>query len=341
MGNLLDLGINRVLLFQSLGAWLALPMQFFSFLGTEEFFLLLMPILYWCVDAALGLRVGLLLILSTSVNDLLKLAFHAPRPYWYSSEVKALSTETSFGLPSNHAQSAVSVWGGLAYSYRGRWGWIVASLVMFFIGLSRIYLGVHFPTDVLAGWVLGGLILWIFLSFEARGAAWIKSLSLACQLFTAFGSSLIFIALALLIKLSLGAWTIPAVWIQNAAAAAPGAGPINPLALSGTFSNAGLIFGLAAGAIWLVRSGGFDAGGLLSKRALRFLVGLIGVLAFWRLLALALPQGEDLVAYIFRYLRYGLVGFWVAGGAPLLFNRLGLSERIHPALKPEPSLTPS
>ncbi len=327
MGNLLDLGIKLVFILQGLGGWLAGPMKFFSFLGTEDFFLLLMPILYWCIDSAMGLRAGMLLILSSSTSDLLKMAFHTPRPYWYDSQVKALSTETSFGLPSGHAQNAVSVWGGLASSIRRRWAWILGICLVFFIGLSRIYLGVHFPTDVLAGWAIGALLLWAFLSLEGRVGGWIKHLNLGPQILACLGASLVFIALGLLIKLSLGAWVIPAAWIQNAAAAAPEAGPITPLSLSGNFSGAGLILGLALGALWLYRSGGFDAGGPLQKRALRFLVGLVGVLLFWRGLDLVFPDGEYLVAYLFRYLRYGLVGFWVAGAAPLLFNKLGLSER--------------
>ena len=41
--------------FQSLGGWLAGPMKFFSFLGSEDFFLLALPLVYWCLDAALEL----------------------------------------------------------------------------------------------------------------------------------------------------------------------------------------------------------------------------------------------------------------------------------------------
>jgi membrane-associated phospholipid phosphatase len=89
-------------------------MKLFSFLGMEEFFMAILPVLYWCVYRILGLRVAIVLMLSTSINGAVKLAFHGPRPYWISPGVRALSEETSFGTPSNHAQSAVVVWGNLA-----------------------------------------------------------------------------------------------------------------------------------------------------------------------------------------------------------------------------------
>ena len=51
------------------------------------------------------------------------------------------------------------------------------------------------------------------------------------------------------------------------------------------------------------------------------------MILFWYVLGLFLPRGETLLAYSLRYLRYGLVGFWVAAGAPELFIRLQLAER--------------
>ena len=66
---------------QSFGKWLATIMQVFTFFGEEDFFLIAMPVIYWCVDAALGLRVAVALILGNSLNGILKLLFHAPRPF--------------------------------------------------------------------------------------------------------------------------------------------------------------------------------------------------------------------------------------------------------------------
>ena len=106
-----DWGINLIIALQAGAPWLQAPMQFFSFLGTEEFFLFFLPFLYWCVDVRLGVRVGVMLSLSNSVNGFFKLAFHQPRPYWLSTQVLPGVSETSYGIPSGHAQHAAAIWG--------------------------------------------------------------------------------------------------------------------------------------------------------------------------------------------------------------------------------------
>ena len=101
--------------FQSLGLWLKWPMLAITAIGYEQFFVLLLPAVYWSVDQAVGLRMGMVLLLGTDLNTFFKFLFHNPRPFWISDKVMPLSHETSFGLPSGHAQTAASVW-GLAFS---------------------------------------------------------------------------------------------------------------------------------------------------------------------------------------------------------------------------------
>jgi hypothetical protein len=286
-----------------------------------------MPVFLWCIDMAIGLRLGFLLLISSSLNSDFKLVFHTPRPTWIDPHVRAFASETSFGIPSGHAQNSISVWGGLANSSGERWLSITLFVIIFFIGFSRLYNGVHFPTDVLAGWVIGGFILWIFLKLESPVLAWFQKRNQVAQLLLALGVSLFFVLLGVLARLSLGTWTLPLLWVTNAAAAAPGSPPINPLTLTEIISDAGALFGLAVGAILLPAWGGFNAGGPLGKRALRFLIGVIGVLIFWRGLALILPGGENTGAFILRYLRYALTGFWITGIAPVVFTRLRLAEK--------------
>ena len=181
MDWLVQNGVNWIVAIQGLGAWLEAPMQFFSFLGTQEFFFLVLPLLYWSVDAGLGLRVGFILLTSGVINESLKLLFAGPRPYWVSDRVAPLSAESSFGVPSGHAQHAVSVWGILATGMRKSWAWGVALVVIFLIGVSRWYLGMHFVHDVLLGWLIGALTLWLFIRFEGRVTLWFKGQSFGMQ----------------------------------------------------------------------------------------------------------------------------------------------------------------
>jgi len=324
MNGVFDLGIKVVLALQGLGGWLTAPMQFFSFLGTEQFFLVLLPALYWCVSESVGLQVGVMLLLSTTVNDALKLALHGPRPYWYSPSVKQLATETSFGVPSGHAQISAGVWGVMAAGLKKGWAWLVAGIVVFLIGLSRMYLAVHFPHDVLVGWLVGGLLLWLVLRFWSPAAAWLNGLSLGRQVLAAFLASLVMILVELVpyLWLKLSGWQPPQAWAAYAGQA---------VTLSGAFTAAGVFFGLTSGLAGMRPLGGFSAAGSLWKRILRYLLGLVGVLVFYLgldlLFGLIVPDGEAALPYLLRYVRYALVGAWLTFGAPWLFVRLGLAEK--------------
>lgn len=331
---ILNSGIDLTISIQNIGGWLLNPMQFFSFLGTEQFFLLCAPVIYWCLDAQLGLRVGLFLMASGNINYALKVILHSPRPYWYNLDVLALSTESSFGLPSGHAQNAVVVWGTLAAFLKKRLAWIGGILLIFMIGLSRIYLGVHFPSDVLLGWVVGIGLLILFLRLESTIIEWLTQHKLAIQVLIVLTFSLFLLILGLFSKWLLADWTIPLNWIKNATAAAPGAEPINPLSLEGALTYSGAFFGLACGAIIIKSTGGFITIGSLAQRTARFIIGVIVVLILWRGLGSIFPGGQSLAACILRYFRYGLVGFWVSGGAPWLFIRIGIAQPEREIVKP-------
>jgi hypothetical protein len=83
--------------FFSLGAWLTADERI-TFLGDEEFYVLLLPILYWSFDQMIGLRVGMMLLLSNGFNTFFKFLFRTPRPFWISDSVTHVH-ESSFGCP--------------------------------------------------------------------------------------------------------------------------------------------------------------------------------------------------------------------------------------------------
>jgi len=324
MDALTQNGINLVVAVQSLGMWLEAPMKFFSFLGTEYFFLLILPLLYWSIDANLGIRIGFILITSNYLNGIFKLLFAAPRPYWVSDRVIPFAAESTFGIPSGHAQNAVSVLGIIAARVRKPWVWLVALVLMFFIGFSRLYLGVHYVHDVMVGWLIGGMLLWGFVQFWNPVEAWLKEKTLGTQVLIAFIISILFIVLGIFSVGRLDGYTFPEEWRANALRASDELPA--PVSMEGSLTSAGTFFGLAAGAAWIVSQGGYQATGSWKKRALRFIVGLMGILILWRGLGLVFPDNGDALSYLLRYLRYALVGFWVSAGAPWLFFRFKLAN---------------
>jgi membrane-associated phospholipid phosphatase len=327
MEDLYQFEIWVILWIQNLGNWLVEPMRWLSTLGNEEFYLTLMPLLYWCISSVLGLRMGLMLLLSNTVNAFFKLAFHSPRPFWYDPRVNALMEETSFGIPSGHAQNAASIWGLLAGSYKSKWFRIGLVFLIFLIGFSRWYLGMHFLRDVVLGWVLGGALLFLFLKVEAPLMERLRGLSLARMLALALASALVLAGIILLPHLFLKGWQAPAVWQENALLDLPDL-VFNPLKLDDAFTVAGTWFGMLAGVAWLYhRQGGlFDASGTPLQRLLRYLVGSVGIIIFWYLLGKIFPREADVLSYMLRFARYTLIGLWVSVLAPLLFQRLGLAQ---------------
>lgn len=307
---------------QGLGDWLIAPMKFFSFLGSEDFFLIVLPLVYWCLDAALGLRIGVMLLATQATANLFKMTLHGPRPYWVSADVRGLVSETGFGVPSGHATTAAGVWGLVAARLARTGGWIAVSSVIFLIGFSRLYLGVHYLHDVLFGWLLGGLLLWAFLKFWDPMAARLKKMTMGAQILLAFAVSLGMILLAALVMFLSRDFVIPAEWIANATR--HGGEAPHPLSMTTMMTTMGTLFGLFAGVAWLAPRGGFQASGPAWKRALRYAVGLVGIAIFYIGLKMVFPQGEDAAALAFRYVRYALVGAWVSAGAPWVFSKLQL-----------------
>jgi membrane-associated phospholipid phosphatase len=320
-----DIQIALIRALQEQTAWLEAPAQFFSFLGQPEFYLLVIPALYWCWNPRLGLRLGLLMGISGGINEALKVAFHLPRPYWVSPEVRALGSYPSFGLPSAHAQGAVTFWGLIAADARRRWVLIVAVALIFLVGVSRVALGVHFPIDVIAGWAFGAVILLGFLALEGPVGRRVAALPLPRQVLVAFAGSLALALVSTSALMALGDWQVPASW---AAGALERSGqPIHPFDLRDAVTASGLFFGFAAGAAAEHHRGSMCAVGKVSVRLLRYAFGIAVTGVIWFGIGFLIPQDPVFAACALQYLRAAAAGAWVSFGAPAVFSRLNLADR--------------
>lgn len=263
-----------------------------TFLGEEEFYLILLPVLLWCVGFGLGARLAAFFLLANYINVGLKDWLQQPRPFYREPSVKLAEAE-GYGMPSGHAQSAVVVWGTIAAWARKTWFWVVAIVLIVLIGFSRVYLGVHFPTDVLAGWIIGGVLLAIYLAVQPGVERWLSQLKLGWQILLALAVPLVLVLLY------------------------PTKDTVTTLA-----PLAGVGMGLALANRYVP----FSARGLWWQRIVRFLIGIIVVLALYLGLKMVFPGEESAFYLVFRFLRYGLIGVWITLGAPWLFGLLRLTE---------------
>ncbi len=261
-------------------------------LGSKDFFFLILPLLLWCVDFAVGARVAAVFLLSAYSNFGLKDLLGLPRPFDLDPSLKRYDV-AGYGLPSGHAQLSTVVWGTLAHASRKAWGSIAAGFLALLIGFSRIYLGVHFPTDVLAGWLIGALILACYVLRRRQIESWLESRRLGTQLAAA-------VALPLLL-----------LWLH---------------ATADTASLAGILLGAGVGIAMLRRGFAYEAGGPLWQRGGRFLLGIAVVFALRFGLKAVSPQEPESLLLAADFLRYVILGLWISLGAPWLFKTLGLAR---------------
>lgn len=326
--SIIDQSIQLTFWLQSLGDWLHPVMEFFTFLGNEEFYLLLMPVFIWVIDFRLGYKVGVMLLVTTGINELVKLVFRVPRPYWVNPEFAKFSKPApGFGFPSGHSQTSLSIFGLLAYEFKKRGLTVVVVFTIFMIGVSRLFLGEHAYIDVLAGWTVGAIVLFTFVALADQVSKWFNGLGFGTKVGVVFAYSIVVILVGATITSFPRSYEVPVEWIENAGIAFPEE-PINPLSLDALITAAASLFGVSLGYFWTIQRGGFSANsGAWWKRLVRFFIGLVGVLVFWMGLDLIFPDNADLISWAARYVRYGLVGLWISGLAPLVFIKLGLGEQ--------------
>ena len=135
-------------------------------LGSPYILIFLTILSYFIKNKKISLSITSNLILITIINQLLKIIIKRPRP----SEL-FLITETGYSFPSGHSMVSLSFYGLLIYfiyKYLKNkklkiFLITILSLIIFLIGISRIYLGVHFVSDVLAGFLLSVSYLIIYI----------------------------------------------------------------------------------------------------------------------------------------------------------------------------------
>jgi len=279
--------------------WLVAFFTFFTYLGYEEFYLVVLPLIFWCIDKRIGAGLGYLSMLSVWLNSVIKYRFCIPRPSDPRCYVPLPETSPSF--PSGHAQNAVANWGYLALRFRNRIFTIVAAIVILGIGLSRLVLAVHFPQDVIGGWLIGLLLLVVYAWAEVPVGRWIAGQKTIVQLVLAVAVPVLLIFLH------------PA----DTQGQYPAEGAVTPMSVMVGFG-----IGLIMEHTW-VR---FKVDGEWWRRGLRYLVGVILVVIVYLAPKLLLPEempyGLEATA---RFVRYALLGWVAAFLGPWLFVRLRLA----------------
>jgi membrane-associated phospholipid phosphatase len=327
MNTFLDWGIPILTAFQGLADWLQPIMNAFTILGDELGYLVIMPFILWSVDYGLGLRFGTIVLSSSALNSMLKWTFSLPRPYWVDARVEGFLNATSFGFPSGHAQSAVVAWGRIIVWVKKRWAYLALGALILLISISRWYLGVHYPSDTLGGWIFGLCLLWAFVKLEEPVIRFLKRQSVWRQIVWVFLASVVLLGLGFGVLAATQNKALPDSWetaaMANVLDSDEAFEPRDPASI---VTAAGAIFGTGAGALLLYQWNQFSTAGPWLQRIGRYFVGLIGMVAIYAGLKAVFPSGTDPIALLLRYIRYALVGIWGSYLAPRLFVAIGLAD---------------
>ena len=164
--------------------------EFITFFGDIYAMIMIIGFLYWGYKKDLGKKIATYavstLIISISLNNIVM----RRRPYFDHKEIKCLKPRSEdgdiydtvvqgFSFPSGHSVDSITSYGVLGFNSKNK----ILKIILIFvipivIGLSRIALGVHYPTDILAGWMLAGLVIFVISKINNKKALYLGVLLL-------------------------------------------------------------------------------------------------------------------------------------------------------------------
>lgn len=259
-----------------------------SLLGSDTVLVGLSAVIYWCFDKRRGRLVTYILFLGAYLNFFLKVLIPWARP---PAELRlAEKNETSYGFPSGHAQDSTTFWTWISLSLRKRVLSVFGAGIVLMVGISRVYLGIHYPAQVIGGWVIG-------LAVAGLGTLALRYIPSRSRRVEVLPNVLFAIAtlVPLVIAATLGA-----------------SGEVNPGRIGG------YLFGFSVGAIAEDRYVDFAVDIGMGQIALRIAIGgtLTGVLAL--ALGPILPDNQVMSSFA----NSAILGLCIVLMAPVLFNTI-------------------
>ncbi|HDR7794165.1 TPA: phosphatase PAP2 family protein [Bacillus luti] len=151
------------------GSVLTLFFKLVSSIANETLYLVIISILYWCVSKRKAFHMIVMLCFSGYIGIVVKEFMKIPRPYTYDG-VQALYEKSASGysFPSTHVQLATTFWGSFMTLFKKRIIWIIGIVFIALIAISRLYLRVHWLSDVMGAAILSIMIVYLYTKFTMK-----------------------------------------------------------------------------------------------------------------------------------------------------------------------------
>lgn len=282
---------------------------FFTICTEVPVITVLTGVIYWCINKKAGQRTIFALCGSLNINAGVKNYVKMPRPIGTDGlQSLRIETATGYSFPSGHTQTSTTFWTSMMYLFRKSWIYIIGILMIIGAGISRLYLGVHWPMDVIVAWGFGIVLSVIFIKlFDYIDDS--KNYYILVVLILIFGVCTYFIGGEDLYKM-FGLYTGFALGYM----------------VEDTFINFSTGNETRRKNIFAKNPSKKEG---LGKKILRFVVGIISLLAVYLLLnyvqdTLIVNKTEEIINII-KYFKYTIVVFWGVAGAPALFKLFKLA----------------
>ena len=295
-------GLDLIRLVQSFAnPPLTFVMHIITNLVSTPVYMITLPLIYWCIDEKKGIRLSTAVLISVWINIALKFLLNQPRPFFegYDPSVGMIDVRLG-GLPSGHAQISLVMLFITASWIKRKWAYCAAALLCLAIGFTRIYLGVHFPTDILGGWLLGAAVLCGYFLLRSRIETLLSQGGIRAGMIASA-------ALSFLMILYLPGEEI---LMPGGTLLGAGAGYCLNLRYAGFTSTPGGREGAAKYLILLVR----------------FLLGITGLVLILTAVGKLIPQDSGNRS-LYGFARFAIAGLWIYAGAPIIFIKLHLADK--------------